>query len=186
MADGFKFNIKNNTELRNLLRSIPTKIKDSAYDIIESEVKIAVQQAKSNAMKLNTTGELVNGISSLRDGKKVQYISAAPYSAFVEFGIRTRYVKKPGFEKTAMRFKGISNNGTGLTGMENIYKWAEAKGINKKHWYAIYKKIMDDGFPIPGGKSVLAGMGGFFFQPYYEARNRIGVRLNGLLKKALK
>lgn len=186
MADGFKFNIKNNTQLRNLLRSIPTKMKDGAYDIIESEIKIAVQQAKGNAQRLNTTGELVNGIRSLRDGKKVYYLSDAPYSAFVEFGIRLRYVRKPGYEKSAMRYKGISDNKKGLTGKENIYKWAEAKGINKKHWYAIYKKIMDDGFPIPGGKSVLAGMGGFFFQPYYEARNRIGVRLNGLLKKALK
>lgn len=186
MADGFKFNIKNNTELRNLLRSIPTKMKDGAYDIIESEIKIAVQQAKSNAQRLNTTGELVNGIRSLRDGKKVYYLSDAPYSAFVEFGIRLRYVRKPGFEKGAMRFKGISDNKKGLTGKQNIYKWAENKGIDKKHWYPIYRRIMEEGFPRPGGNSVLAGMGGFFIQPYVEARNRIGLRLKGLLKKALK
>lgn len=186
MADGFQFNIKNNTQFRKLLRSLPENIKDAAYDIVESEVKIAVQQAKNNALRLNTTGELVNGISSLRDGRKVQYISAAPYSAFVEFGIRSRYQKKAGFEKTAMRFKNIANNGTGLTGKENIYKWAENKGIDKKYWYAIYRNIMTDGFPSKSPRSVLAGMGGFFIQPYYEARSRIVLRLKGILQKALK
>lgn len=186
MADGFKFNIKNNTELRNLLRSIPTKMKDGAYDIIESEIKIAVQQAKSNAQRLSTTGELVNGIKSFRDGKKVNYISEAPYSAFVEFGIRSQYKRKPGFEKAAMRYKGISNNGTGLTGKENIYRWAEQKGIEKKYWYPIYRQIMTDGFPSKSGRSVLNSMGGFFIQPYYEARNRIGRRLKSILKRAFK
>lgn len=186
MADGIKFIIKNNTELRNLLRSIPANLKTSAYDTIESEVKIAVQQAKSNAQRLSTSGKLVNGIKSQRDNNKVYYISEAPYSAFVEFGIRKRYVKKPGFEKTAMRFKNINNIGSGLSAKENIYQWAEAKGIPKKHWWAIYQQIMTDGFPSPSGRSVLGTMGGFFFQPYYEARNRIGLKLKGLLKRALK
>lgn len=186
MADGFDFNIKNNTQFRNFLRSLPNNVKNAAYDIIESEIKIAVQHAKSNAQRLSTTGELANGITSIRDNKKVQYISAAPYSAFVEFGIRSRYRKKPGFEKTAMRFKNISNNGTGLTGKENIYKWAERKGINKKFWYPIYRNIMTIGFPSQSERSVLNSMGGFFIQPYYEARNRIVLRIKQILKKATK
>lgn len=186
MADGVKFNIKNNTEIRNLLRAIPERLKDSAYDLIEEELKIAVTEAKSNAQRLSTSGELVNGIRSYRDGKKVYYISDAPYSAFVEFGIRSQYKRKPGFEKAAMRYKGISNNGTGLTAKENIYKWADQKGIEKKYWYPIYRQIMTDGFPSKSGRSVLNSMGGFFIQPYYDARNRIGRRLKSILKRAFK
>lgn len=186
MADGLQFNIKNNTEIRNLLRAIPDRVKGAAYDVIEEEIKVAVEQAKSNAQRLNTTGELVNGIRSVRDGKKVYFVSDAPYSAFLEFGIRSGYRRKPGFEKAAMRYKGISNNGLGLTAKENIYRWASKKGIDKKYWYPIYRHIMTYGFPSDSGRSVLKSMGGFFIQPYYDARNRIGRRLKSILKKAFK
>lgn len=186
MADGVSINIKNNTEIRNLLRAIPEKLKASAYDVIEEEIAVAVTEAKANAGRLSVTGELQNGIRSVRDGKKVYYLSDAPYSAFVEFGIRSGYRRKPGFEKGAMRFKGVSNIGSAKSAKENIYEWAGKVGIDKKYWWPIYRQIMTKGFPSSSGRSRLYAQGGFFIQPYYDARNRIGRKLKSILKRAFK
>ena len=184
MAGNVKINIKNNKEIANILRLLPQQLKIRAVDIAEEELKVAATQAKANIGTSNTFGDLAEGIVVVRISNTVQFRSDAEHSAFAEFGIRGGYRPKRYFEKYAAKFKGIKANSSGLTAKANIYRWAAKKGIIKKAWYPIYRKLIGhpikaetDGYqPINNGK-------GFFLEPYIEARDRIRKRLKRLLTK---
>ncbi len=184
MAGQVKINIKNNKEIANILKLLPQELKIRAVDIAEEELKVAAGQAKANIGNSNTFGDLTEGISVIRISNTVQFRSDAEHSAFAEFGIRGGYKPKRYFEKYASKFKNITNNSSGLTAKENIYRWAAKKGIVKKAWYPIYRKLI--GYPI---KTESTGYGpinngrGFFIEPYLEARERIKKRLKRLLKR---
>lgn len=184
MAASVKINIKNNKEIANILRLLPKELKIRAIDIAEEELKVAASQAKANIGTSNTFGDLESGIVVTRISNTVQFRSDAEHSAFAEFGIRGGFRNKRYFEKYAAKFKGIKTNKSGLPAKDNIYRWAAKKGIIKKYWYPIYRKLI--GFPIKGsddGYRPINNGRGFFLEPYVDARDRIRKRLKRLLKK---
>lgn len=184
MAGNVKINIKNNKEIANILRLLPQQLKIRAVDIAEEELKVAASEAKNNIGTSNTFGDLAEGIAVIRISNTVQFRSDAEHSAFAEFGIRGGYRPKRYFEKYAAKFKGITKNNSGLSAKQNIYRWAAKKGIDKKNWYPIYRKLLgkpikttETGYlPINNGR-------GFFLEPYVDARDRIRKRLKILLRK---
>jgi hypothetical protein len=184
MAGNVKINIKNNKEIANILRLLPKELKLRAIDIAEEELKVAAAEAKANVGTSNTFGDLVDGIVVTRISNTVQFRSDAEHSAFAEFGIRGGFRNKRYFEKYSAKFKGIKNNRSGLSAKANIYRWAAKKGIEKKAWYPIYRKLL--GNPIKSeqtGYTPINNGRGFFLEPYVDARDRIRKRLKRLLRK---
>jgi hypothetical protein len=184
MAGNVKINIKNNKEIANILRLLPQQLKIRAVDIAEEELKVAASEAKNNIGTSNTFGDLAEGISVIRISNTVQFRSDAEHSAFAEFGIRGGYRPKRYFEKYAAKFQGISKNKFGVSAKYNIYMWAAKKGIIKKAWYPIYRKLI--GHPIKTDKTGYTPINngrGFFLEPYVDARDRIRKRLKRLLRK---
>lgn len=184
MAGQFKIRIKNNKEIANIFRVLPDQLKLRAIDICEEELKVAAAQAKANIGNSNTFGDLAEGIVVVRVSNTVQFRSDAEHSAFAEFGIRGGFKGRRYFEKYAAKFKGIKSNSSGLTAKENIYRWAAKKGIVKKAWYPIYRKLV--GHPIKSdtdGYSPINNGRGFFLEPYLDAREKIKKRLKRLLRK---
>lgn len=179
-----KINIKNNKEIANIFRLLPQQLKVRAIDIAEEELKVAATQAKANIGGSNTFGDLAEGITVVRVSNTVLFRSDAEHSAFAEFGIRGGYRSRRYFEKYAAKFKGIKTNRSGLSAKDNIYRWAAKKGIVKKYWYPIYRKLV--GHPIKSdtdGYTPINNGRGFFLEPYLEARERIRKRLKRLLRK---
>lgn len=185
MGASVKINIKNNKEIANILRLLPKELKIRAIDIAEEELKVAAAQAKANIGTSSTFGDLEAGIVVTRISNTVQFRSDAEHSAFAEFGTRQLYKPKRYFETYASKFMGITTNKSGLPAKANIYRWAAKKGIIKKAWYPIYRKLV--GHPIKsdaksGSKPINNGRG-FFLEPYVDARDRIRKRLKRLLKR---
>jgi hypothetical protein len=191
MGKGFNINIKNNKEIRDILRILPEQARENAFKIIDEEFKVAEGQAKSNAQNHTAFGNLANGIKAYRKGEQYFFVSTAEHSAFVEFGIRAGFQNnRPDFSSFAARYKGISANPLGLSAMTNIYAWAIKRGIEKKYWYPIYRKLI--GRPIKPNNSPPTGFypinkgQGFFLGPYISARDKVRKRLRTLLKRSVK
>jgi hypothetical protein len=195
MGKGFNINIKNNKEIRDILRILPDQARENAFKIIDEEFKVAEGQAKSNAQNHTAFGNLANGIKAYRKGEQYFFVSTAEHSAFVEFGIRLGFKNnRPEFSSFAARYKGISTNPLGLSAMTNIYAWAIRRGIDKKYWYPIYRKLTgnpikegskDGRTPKTGFYAINDGKG-FFLGPYISARDKVRKRLRTLLKRSVK
>jgi HK97 gp10 family phage protein len=103
-----------------------------------------------------------------------ELISAANYSAYMEFGTKMHVSVPTGYEFLAAQFKGVNISSGGQTMKEAIFTWAKQKGIEKKWWWWIYVKIMQQGVrPHP------------FFIPalieFKQLENRIRIMLNSRL-----
>lgn len=105
---------------------------------------IVVQKGKRAAAK--NYGRLAQGISYVKvDDLNFVIISAADYSAFMEFGTKSKTQIPAGYESLARQFKGMKIDSGGISLKQAIYTWADKKGINKKIWWAIYNKIVKVG-----------------------------------------
>lgn len=76
---------------------------------------------------------------------KYELVSAANYSAYMEFGTKNNVRIPKGYGLLASQFKGVNINSGGMTMKEAIYQWAKQKGIDKKWWWWIYVKIKQQG-----------------------------------------
>lgn len=111
---------------------------------MEASCLTIVRNAKRKAPK--NVGRLVQGITYVRHGPlNYEVISAANYSAYMEFGTKSLVQVPAGYEEFASQYKGISIDTGGLKFKDAIYTWAKQKGIEKKWWYWIYKKIQQQG-----------------------------------------
>jgi HK97 gp10 family phage protein len=139
---------------------------------MEASCLTIVRNAKRKAPK--NVGRLVQGITYVKHGLlNYEVISASNYSAYMEFGTK-RLVQVPaGYEDFAAAFKGVSIDSGGLKARDAIYLWAKQKGIAKKWWYFIYKKIMIKGIkPHP------------FFIPALIEFQELEKRINNIISKA--
>jgi hypothetical protein len=68
--------------------------------------------------------------------------SGADYSAFIEFGTRSRVQVPADLAQYAQQFKGGNGGGDAKTA---IYEWCRLKGIDEKNWWWIFIKIMTVG-----------------------------------------
>jgi hypothetical protein len=94
------------------------------------------------------TGFLQNGIRAYKEKELSHSVSSNQiYSAFVEWGTRSRVRIPAGLENYAAQFKGKSD---GLGAKQAIFAWCERKGIDPKLWYPIFISIMVRGIsPTP-------------------------------------
>lgn len=169
------------------LGKITAKVKEDVLDTIEKEFKQAASEAISYASSNNVSGDLVSQISAYRKGDVIVYESASDHAAFVEFGIRDYVRPTREFANIARNYRGISTNDSGLNYKDNIIRWAVRRGIAKKYWYPIIRKLL--GNPINGGKGGFEKINngqGYFFVPYTAAKKRLLPALKEVIKRTLR
>lgn len=76
------------------------------------------------------------------DDLNYEVVSQADYSAFVEFGTRSKVQIPAGFEQIASQFKGAKSSGDAK---KMIYAWCKRVGVPEDGWYPIYREIMTNG-----------------------------------------
>lgn len=119
---------------------------EKVFAEVDAEIGASIKQmelgAKQDAPK--DQGLLVNEISSFQEQPLVwQLVSAASYSAFVEFGTKSHVVIPPWLEAEAAKFRGQA--GGTLGAKQAIFNWCKRHGIDPKFWYPIFIKIMVQG-----------------------------------------
>lgn len=163
------FKIEGLTQLQNKLKNLPKKLEDEIDEELHASALTIEAQAKSAAPK--DVGFLVNGISSLKTGKlEYEIVSAATYSAWVEFGTRSKVRIPPGLEDFSAQYMGRPNS-SALGAKEAIYEWCRRKGIEPKMWYPIFISIMVKGIePHP-----------FFFPAYLAEKPKLIARIKRIV-----
>ncbi len=122
------------------------KATDVVLKEVDNEMNASILTMKQGAQRdaPRDTGTLANEISADTSVfLEKSLVSAADYSAFVEFGTRSLVQIPPGLEAEAAQFRG-STGGT-LGAKEAIFNWCARHGIDRKFWYPIFIKIMVKG-----------------------------------------
>lgn len=160
-------NISIDNYSKELFQEVDYEFQACALNIVKDAKVAAARNAKN-------LGFLARGISQVKKSMfNYQIISAANYSAFMEFGTKSLVSVPSGFEDLANSFKGVKIDNGSITFKQAIYTWAEQKGISEKLWYPIYMKIAIMGVkPHP------------FLIPAYvsntiKLQNRLNLLLNG-------
>lgn len=140
MARGARIEIRGLKELRKKLKGIPDRVAGE----VDVAMSVAAKDYENRAIDdapINL-GNLKNRISSYQV-KQMDWevVSQADYSAFVEFGTRTRVQVPADLQNYAAKFKGNS----GGDAKRHIFQWCKDKGIEEKFWWPIYIKIMTVG-----------------------------------------
>jgi HK97 gp10 family phage protein len=164
---GARIQVSGLAALKKKLGEIPQNIADEVDGAMAVASNDFVNRAVSDAPV--NLGLLRNGISAEKKKDMVwEVVSAADYSAFVEWGTRTRVEVPADLANYAAKFKG----GDGKNAKEAIYQWCKDKGIEEKFWWPIYIKIMTVGIhPHP-----------FFFRQ----RDPVYKQLRSDLKEAIR
>lgn len=186
MAKQVTIELKGKQLLIKNLKGLPSKIRGEIIDAAYDEFTIAANNAKTIALPYSYTGDLIDKISTVREGDKIIYQSLSDHAAYAEFGIRGSVRPTREFGNIARAFKGKGTPGN-LRPQEAIYKWAEFRNIEKKFWWPIYMKIM--GNPIKGSRTgfePIANSEGYFFRPFTVAKRQLLKRANDIVKKFVK
>lgn len=140
---------------------------------LEAACLTVVRDAKRAAPK--DVGRLTQLISYVKHSDlDFEIVSAANYSAYMEFGTGAYASVPTGWDKFAALYQGVSINTGGKRLKEAIYEWAKRKGIDEKWWYWIYKKIQTTGIkPHP------------FFIPALVEFVKVEARIQKILNKPL-
>lgn len=153
-------------KMQNLAKKKAEEI-DFEIEASMKEMKLGSQQAAPKDQGILVSEISYRQVSSLN----WELVSAALYSAWLEFGTRSQVVIPAGLEQVAAEARGARGGSTGAK--EMIFKWCERHGIERRAWYAIFIKIMTRGIkPHPF----------FFKQLQIEQPNlirNVKARLNG-------
>lgn len=153
MADGMKIEVKGLEQIVKQLGNLPEAV---AIEVDAQLSAIAEEFAnRAVAMAPMDQSMLKQGISHKRNGlMDHEVVSSAAYSAFVEFGTRSRVSIPSGQEAYAAEFKGmkISNGGFYEFALA-ILAWMKRKGISagtystgiKKFKTGAYAKVKEGG-----------------------------------------
>jgi HK97 gp10 family phage protein len=155
--------------LKDKLKSLTHDLKDDIRQEMNASAQVIEREAKRNAP--NNVGFLVNGISHYQSGDmEYTVVSAAIYSAYVEFGTRTQVSVPAGLEEFANQYRN-QPNASSLGAKEAIYNWCKSKGIEPSAWYPIFISIMVKGIkPHP-----------FFFNGFLNEKPKLIERIKKIV-----
>lgn len=187
MPDNIQIVIKNQSLVLKYIKRFSVQVRAELYKVVEEELNNAAVAAKATASSAKFTGDLAEKISVVRDKDVIKYQSLSEHAAFAEFGIRSQVRPTRKYQNIALNFKGAKTNTSGRTAKQNIYAWAQFKGIAKEFWYPIYRKII--GHPIEGtqtGFPPIDNGRGYFFVNLDLAIKNILRKSKRVIKKAAK
>ena len=167
---GYTIKVEGLAELQKRLGKIPENLANEVDVVLDLAANDFVNGAVEAAPV--DREELRQKISSKRNGlMNYEVVSAAPYSAYIEFGTRSRVQVPSDLQTYASQFKG---GGQG-DAKQAIFEWCRRVGIAQEMWYPIFIKIMTVGInPHP-----------FFFIQRGPVALSIQKRLQPAIKKAL-
>lgn len=141
---------------------------------IEASARTIIRNAKRGAPK--DQGRIAQFLSNKKVEPTVQeLISEAEYSAFMEFGTKSKVrISNPELVTFAMQFKGLKLAKGKLGFRQTIYEWARRKGIDKALWWPIFMSILRYGVKAQP----------FFFPAYYTEIPLLRKRLETILNEA--
>lgn len=131
-------------------------------------------QNRAHSAAPTNIGQLGNEITYRKVGEmNYEVVSGAVYSAYVEFGTRSKVQIPAGLESVAAQFRGGRHSS--LNAKEAIFRWCKDKGIPQEAWYPIFIKLMVVGMnPHP-----------FFFTHLPWAQSEVSKRSKQVIKNAL-
>lgn len=144
MANGVT--IRGFKEFQAKLAKLPKHLLEEVDAVVEDAAGLWEQRAKQDAP--TDQGRLRQSISwkAIKTGQW-EIVSPVEYSAWVEWGTKTRVRVPPELSAYAAQFKG---GGSGKDAKKMIYEWCRRKGIPENLWYVIYRSIMIKGvYPHP-------------------------------------
>jgi HK97 gp10 family phage protein len=134
----FKVTLNGFREMSAKLKNLPKEITKEIDAELQDGTAQMRDRAKNDAPK--DQGLLIAEIVNKKESPlNWSVVSQADYSAFVEFGTRSKVQIPAGVEGS--RFSKSSS----LSAKEAIYAWCKRKGIEEKYWFPIYRQIMTRG-----------------------------------------
>lgn len=174
MAQGLTIQVEGLKQLQKKLGNLPEHLIQEFDAELADTANGVVNRAVEDAPR--DQGILIQGISFYREDE-MQYVvvSGAEYSAYIEFGTRTRVQVPAELQDYANQFR-LQNTGGESDVKKIIYEWCRRKGIEERYWYPIFIKIMTVGVnPHP-----------FFFPQMRWAQTQLNKNLRQALKRAIK
>lgn len=162
------------TGLDKVLKKFGTLPKE-LIETVDENLAVAALDFESRAVSAapHDEGGLRNQISARREGEmNWEVVSAAPYSAYMEWGTLSRVQVPADLQDYAAQFRGSNKKGDAK---KAIYDWCKRVGIPEELWAIIFFKIMTRGVkPQP-----------FFFIQRQPVQAALQKRLNVEIKKVL-
>lgn len=159
--------------LDKLLKSLQNESEEIKQQIGFEIRESANEMANRAAADVPVDQGLVRAeISSIEvDELTYDVVSPADYSAFLEFGTKSKVSIPAGLEDVAAQFRG-GKNGTADQAKKAIFEWCRRKGIEESAWYPIYRSVMMNGIrPQP-----------FFFKQLAREKNNLIKNIKQVLK----
>lgn len=138
---GVQIQVQGLEDLKKRFKGIPQTV-ETRLDADLSSLALEYEERAAQAAPVNL-GMLKGGITSGKVGPlQFDVVSKESYSAYVEFGTRSK-VQVPGeLVEYAAQFKGGKS---GVDPKKAIFEWCKDKGIPKEAWYPIFIKLMTVG-----------------------------------------
>jgi hypothetical protein len=171
MAKGVSIQVEGLDRLIKKLGRIPDAVSAEIDAELSAVANEFMNRARGDAPV--DQGLLINSIT-VNPLKVMDYevVSGADYSAYVEFGTKSKVQIPADLAAYAAQFKGAKSTGDAK---QMIYAWCKRVGIEEKYWFAVYVKIMRDGIrPHP-----------FFFKQLPQAQADINKNLKEVVIRAL-
>lgn len=173
MAKGFSIEVKGLKDLQKKIGRIPENVKQETDGLMALAANDYMNRAVGDAPV--DQGILRNEISSYRDGEmNYVVVSGAEWSAFIEFGTKSRVQIPADLTTYAAQFKGggISSGDV----KQRIFDWCKRVGIPQEAWYPVFINIMTIGIhPHP-----------FFFKHREEVLKQLMNDLKPAIENALR
>lgn len=173
MAKGAYIEVKGLKALQKKIGKIPENIKQETDIVMEAAANDYVNRAVSSAPV--DQGILKNEITYHREGEmRYEVVSGAEWSAFIEWGTRSRVQVPSDLTAYAAQFKGGSVKGKDAK--QKIYDWCRRVGIPEEAWWQVFINVMTIGIhPHP-----------FFFIHRDEVYAQLMKDLKPAIQQALK
>jgi len=142
MAKGAHIKVKGLKELKKRLKEIPEQIASEFDAVMGAAANDYANRAIDDAPR--DQGLVIQEIQS--NQKKVMYwevTSGAEWSAYIEWGTRTRARVPAELAAYAAQFKGGGKKGGNPK--QKIFDWCKRLGIPEEAWYPIFISIMTKG-----------------------------------------
>jgi hypothetical protein len=127
--------------LKKKFGSLPKNVTDS----LGAELRTVAEAYQNKAHESSPANHgLLRNLITVTQVSELNFevVSGAPYSAFMEFGTRTKVSVPAELSAYASQFRNAKSTGDAK---KEIFDWCKSKGIPKEAWYPIFIKIMTVG-----------------------------------------
>jgi HK97 gp10 family phage protein len=129
--------IKGLEGLKKKLRAIPENVTREVDADMQVIADAFVNRAQADAPV--DRGQIKNYITANKEGvMNYEIVSGAPYSAYIEFGTKSRFKAIPGIDSSKFKGKG---SGSYYDFLKAILEWVERKGIASRFSVKTRKKL---------------------------------------------